>query len=72
MIDKVNDIVSFDSNNAKIQLHVKNLKNQDQFDLNVELTRDKFPRFNQKIWYIFHVFNSDYILENIQSRQYEV
>ncbi|EDP2711878.1 AAA family ATPase, partial [Campylobacter jejuni] len=72
MIDKVNDIVSFDSNNAKIQLHIKNLKNQDQFDLDVELTRDKFPRFNQKIWYIFHVFNSDYILENIQSRQYEV
>ncbi|MGJ0125345.1 AAA family ATPase [Campylobacter coli] len=72
MIDKVNDIVSFDSNNAKIQLHIKNLKNQDQFDLDIELTRDKFPRFNQKIWYIFHVFNSDYILENIQSRQYEV
>lgn len=72
MIDKVNDIISFDSNNAKIQLHIKNLKNQNQFDLDVELTRDKFPRFNQKIWYIFHVFNSDYILENIQSRQYEV
>ncbi|HEB9321906.1 AAA family ATPase [Campylobacter coli] len=72
MIDKVNDIVSFDSNNAKIQLHIKNLKNQDQFDLDVVLTRDKPPRFNQKIWYIFHVFNSDYILENIQSRQYEV
>ncbi|OOX97587.1 hypothetical protein BOP98_07330 [Campylobacter coli] len=69
-INKINKLISFGKDKASIALNIKS----DSFDdeLEIELIKDCGIKFNKKSNYYFHVFNSDYVRENIEIKKYEL
>ncbi|EAI5464856.1 hypothetical protein A0Z46_04105 [Campylobacter lari] len=69
-INKINKLISFGQEEANITLNIKSNSFEDELD--IELIKDCGIKFNKKSNYYFHVFNSDYVRENIEIKKYEL
>jgi len=70
--DKSNKLLALNKNSGTFSFQIKEKKETGEITktLSIKLQKDKEPIINNDTGYIFHVFNSDYVKENIEELQY--
>lgn len=71
-VEKLNNPLTINKNQGRLHFELKNpLENGHIRSLDIDLKRDAdAPVINNTTGYFFHVFNSDYVRENIERREY--
>src|SRR5690606_35107844 len=69
-VNHSNDYISIGSNNAFYSLKISNPSDTSKVNriAKISFKRDSVPIIENDTDYIFHVFNSDYIQENLESK----
>jgi hypothetical protein len=69
---KLNDLLTIDERSGRFSFELNNSQESGRSrTLGIDLTRDSSqPVVSNETGYIFHVFNSDYVRENIEGREY--
>ena len=62
-------LLSFTKNKGKMKFHIANKTKTTK--LEVEISKNSAPKILSTSPYIFHVFNSDYVHDNIESLNYK-
>jgi hypothetical protein len=63
-----NNLIALHSDASSFEFNIQ--KAEDLKNLNIAIQRDQVPVVTSKDDYIFHVFNSDYVKENIEEKRY--
>ena len=70
--EKLNDLLTIDERSGRFSFELNNSQEGGRLrTLGIDLTRDSsLPVVSNETGYVFHVFNSDYVRENIEGRDY--
>lgn len=72
-VNHSNDYISIGSDNASYSLKISNPSDSSKVNriAKISFERDSIPSIENDTDYIFHVFNSDYILDNLESKSFK-